>query len=67
MVTVEVPVPAEKVNALMRTMREWLDSMRFDPSNFTCREIGGRFVARVRFEVAEEAVAFAEHFEGRVL
>jgi hypothetical protein len=51
----------------MRKMREWLDQMRFNPSSFNWREIDGRFVVRVRFKAAEEAVAFAEHFAGRVL
>jgi hypothetical protein len=31
------------------------------------REVAGRFVVRVRFKAVEEAVAFAEHFAGRVL
>ena len=39
----------------------------FRPSSFACREIAGRFVARVRFKVAEEALAFAEHFAGRMI
>lgn len=67
MTTVEVPVLADDVNTPMRDMRQWLDDMRFDPSSFTWREIGGRTVVRVKFKVAEEAVAFAEHFAGRVL
>jgi hypothetical protein len=37
------------------------------PSSFNWREIDGRFVARVRFKAAKEAVAFAKHFAGRVL
>jgi hypothetical protein len=67
MTTVEVPVPAHDVSTPMRDMRQWLDDMRFNPSSFTWRETAGRFVVRVRFKVSEEAVAFAEHFAGRVL
>jgi hypothetical protein len=65
--TVEVPVPANAVGAAMLDMRRWLDDMRFRPSRFIRREIAGRFVVRARFNVAEEAAAFAEHFAGRVL
>jgi hypothetical protein len=67
MMTVEVQVLAEDVSTPMRNMRQWLDHMRFDPLNFMMKEGAGRFVARVRFSIAEEAVAFAEHFAGRVL
>jgi hypothetical protein len=67
--TVEVPVPANAVGAAMLDMRRWLDdmNMRFRPSRFIRREIAGRFVVRVGFKSAEEAIAFAEHFAGRVL
>jgi hypothetical protein len=67
MMTVEVQVLAEDVSTPMRNMRQWLDHMRFDPLNFMMKEDAGRFVVRVRFSAAEEAVAFAEHFAGRVL
>jgi hypothetical protein len=65
--TVEVPVLASAVGAAMLDMWRWLDDMRFRPSRFTRREIAGRFVVRARFNVAEDAIAFAEHFAGRVL
>jgi hypothetical protein len=64
---VEVPVPANAVGAAMLNMRRWLDDMRFRPSRLIWREIAGRFVVRARFNVAEEAAAFAKHFAGRVL
>jgi hypothetical protein len=64
---VEVPVPSEDVSTPMRNMRQWLDDMRFDPSNFTLREIAGHFVVRVRFTSTSEAAAFADRFAGRVL
>jgi hypothetical protein len=67
MTTVEVPVPADDVNTPMRNMRRWLDDMQFNPSSFNWSETDGRTVIRIKFEVAEEAVAFAEHFGGRVL
>jgi hypothetical protein len=38
MVTVEVPVPPEDVGTPMRTMREWLDHVQFEPSSFSFRE-----------------------------
>jgi hypothetical protein len=67
MTTVEVPVPADDVSTPMRNMRLWLDQMGFDPSIFTWMEMDGRTVVRVKFKVTEQAVAFAEHFAGRVL
>ncbi len=67
MTIVEVPVPGDDVSTPMRNMRRWLDDMQFDPSSYTWTEIDGRTVIRVKFEVAAEAVAFAEHFGGRVL
>jgi hypothetical protein len=66
-VTVEVPVPADDVSTPMRIMRQWLDDMRFDASSFAWIETGGRTVVRVKFKINEEAIAFAEHFAGRVL
>jgi hypothetical protein len=65
--TVEVPAPADDVSTPMRRMRQWLDDMRFDPSGFAFQETAGSFVVRVTFKIAEEAVAFAQHFNGRVL
>ena len=41
-----------------------LDEMGFNPSSFAWRETDGRFVLRVRFKAAEEAVVFAVHFAG---
>jgi hypothetical protein len=67
MTTVEVPVPADDVSTPMRNMRQWLDDMRFDALSFAWIEIDRRTVVRVKFKAAEEAVAFAEHFAGRVL
>jgi hypothetical protein len=67
MTTVEVPVPADDVSTPMRNVRQWLDDKRFDALTFAWSDIAGRFVVRVRFKSAHEAVAFAEHFAGRVL
>jgi hypothetical protein len=41
--------------------------MGSNPSSFAWRETDGRFVLRVRFKAAEEAVVFAVHFAGYVL
>jgi hypothetical protein len=38
-----------------------------NPSSFAWRETDGRFVLRVRFKAAEEAVVFAVHFVGTCL
>jgi hypothetical protein len=51
----------------MKQMPLWPDDMRFRRSRFIRREIAGRFVVRARFNVTEEAAAFAKHFAGRVL
>ena len=67
MMTVEVPLPGDDVATPMRKMREWLDHMKFEPFRFTWDGVPGRFVVGVMFKVTEEAVAFAEQFEGRVL
>jgi hypothetical protein len=67
MMTVEVPVPAHDVSTPMRNMWKWLDHKQFEPSSFTFKKISGRFAVRVSFNIAEEAVAFAEQFAGRVL
>ena len=67
MMTVEVPAPAKDVCTPVRKIREWLDDMRFDTVSFAWSEAAGRFVVRVRFKAAEEAVAFAEQFAGRVV
>ena len=49
-------------------MRAWLDQVRLEPSRFTWKQMTAKgAVVRVHFEVAEEAVIFAEHFLGRVL
>lgn len=62
-----IPVPADDVSTPMGYMRLWLDRMRFEPSNFTWRDVDGGSVVRARFKVDTEAVVFAEQFEGRVL
>ena len=67
MTTIEVSVPAEDVCTPMRDMRQWLDDMRFDALSFAWIEIDQRTVVRVKFKTADEAIAFAEHFAGRVL
>jgi hypothetical protein len=41
--------------------------MRLDPLSFAFEETFGRFVVRVRFRIADDAVAFAERFAGRLL
>ena len=41
--------------------------MRFDPLCFTFKETTGHFAVRVGFNVGEEGVAFAEHFNARAL
>jgi hypothetical protein len=48
----------------MLDMRRWLDDMRFQAPRSIRREIAGRFVVRARFNVAEEAIAFAERLAG---
>jgi hypothetical protein len=65
MITVEVPVPSANIGTPMNAMRAWLDEMHFEPSRFAWQETAEGVVVRVRFKVAEEALAFAEHFFGR--
>ncbi len=67
MMTVEIQVPASYVSTPMKTMRRWLDHMRFEASNFNWTEIAGRAMVQIKFKVVEEAAAFAKHFAGRVL
>ena len=67
MKTVEIPVPAEDISAPMGDMRQWLDQRRVEPSSFTIKGTVGRFVVRIKFNVAEHAAAFAKDFAGRVI
>jgi hypothetical protein len=67
MKTVEIPVPAEDISTPMSNMRQWLDQKQIESSNFSIKGASGRFVVHIRFKIAEEAVAFAKHFAGRVL
>jgi hypothetical protein len=67
MMTVEIQVPADDVCTPMKSMRHWLDDVRFDPSTFAWDEVAGRTVVRVKFKFTEEAIAFADHFAGCVL
>jgi hypothetical protein len=66
MSVVEVPVRSVDINTPMHAMAEWLDKMRIEPSNFSWTESRDRAVLRVQFKIAEDAVAFAEHFLGSV-
>ena len=40
--TVEIQVPADDVCTPMKSMRHWLDDVRFDPSTFAWDEVAGR-------------------------
>jgi hypothetical protein len=67
MKTVEIPVPADDISTPMSNMRQWLDQRQVESSRFSIKGAAGRFVVHIRFKIAEEAVAFAKHFAGRVL
>ena len=67
MKTVEIPVPADDISTPMGNMRQWLDQKQVESSRFSVKRAAGRFVVNIRFKIAEEADAFAEHFAGRVL
>jgi hypothetical protein len=64
--TVEIPVSSLDVNTPMHAMADWLAKMRIEPSNFSWTESRDKAVVRVQFKVAQDAVAFAEHFLGNV-
>ncbi len=64
MSTVEIQLPLHELSREMAEMRVWLDRHRFEPSKFTCRDIGERFLVRVEFKVSQEAYAFAARFGG---
>jgi len=54
----------------MEAMRTWLDEHHFEPSSFSCqkRKTGDRtIVISVRFNAAQQAEAFADHFGGRAV
>jgi hypothetical protein len=67
MKTVEIPVAADDISAPMSNMRQWLDQKQIESSRFSIKGAAGRFVVHIRFKIAEEALAFAKHFAGRVL
>ena len=64
--TVEVNLTSDQLSDAMAEMRLWLDERRFEPSVFSCRDVGACVLVRVDFKVAGEAAAFADRFSGRV-
>jgi hypothetical protein len=67
LISVEVPVPGSDINTPMNAMGVWLDRMRIEPATFNWLERNNAAVVRVQFKITDDAVAFAEHFLGRVL
>ncbi len=63
---VEMRLPPQELSGTMAAMRIWLDERRFEPSSFTCHDLGDGMLVRVDFKVAEEADAFAQRFSGSV-
>ena len=51
----------------MSEMRAWLDDRRFEPNLFNYNASIAGLVFQVDFDVASEAMAFAQAFRGQVL
>jgi type IV pilus biogenesis protein CpaD/CtpE len=67
MISVEIPVVSGDINTPMNAMGLWLDQMRIEPAHFSWSEGNDGAVVRVQFKIAQDAVAFAEHFLGQAL
>ena len=65
--TVEVRLIGRDLTPSMSEMRTWLDHHRFEPDAFRHSRGGAGITFRVEFKHADEAAAFAEAFDGRVI
>jgi hypothetical protein len=64
---VEVAVPSADINTPTNAMGVWLDQMPIAPANLSWTEGRDGAIVRAQFRISQDAVAFAEHFVGRVL
>jgi len=63
--TTEVRITDEDdFGGLLKNMRLWLDTHRFEPSSFTYFSLNPGMMIRVLFDVDDEANAFAHEFGG---
>jgi hypothetical protein len=61
--TTEVRITDEDdFGGLLKNMRLWLDTHRFEPSSFTYYYLNPGMTIRVLFDVDDEAEAFAHEF-----
>src|ERR1700716_2484942 len=65
MSVVELRLSPSDLPREMGAMRVWLDQHRFEPSCFSCRDVGDGLVVFLEFKVPDQAVAFAERLGGR--
>jgi len=65
MSAVELRLSSSNLPREMGAMRVWLDQHRFEPSNFSCRDVDDGLLVSVEFKIAHQAHAFAERFGGR--
>jgi hypothetical protein len=65
MYLVDIRMQPGDLSQQMSAMRVWLDERRFEPSTFYCRDTDYGMLVSVEFKIPREAVAFAEHFDGR--
>jgi hypothetical protein len=62
---VELRLSSSDLPREMGAMRIWLDQHRFELSGFSCRDVDDGVLVSLEFNIAHQAVAFAERFGGR--
>jgi len=67
--SVEVRIPNRTLSKALVTMREWLDSRGYAPSEFTydAEQDALRVVVRISFKLEREAAEFSENFGDELL